>query len=54
MEQAGVRALDQKKGFDGEAPGALTLEQDIITHRGRVKFEFSNAYELEFCGKSPS
>lgn len=46
-----MRALEQK-GFE-ERPRALTLERDI-THTGRVKFEFSDAYELGFYGKSPS
>lgn len=45
--------LGQKRGFDGDAPGALTLEQ-VITHRGRGSFDFGNANKLEFCGKSPS
>lgn len=41
----------QKRGFDGEAPGPLTLEQ-VITHTGGARFEFHNAYKLEFLAKA--
>lgn len=45
------RPPGQKRGFDEEAPGPLTLEQ-VITHTGGARFEFYNAYELEFLAKA--